>query len=412
MAQEKDDPVASLAKGLAADHTLAKARAEGGTATETENEADMSTEPAEEPDAPDRKVVGDFESFDEVRKWAADSGETIEPGDLAIVNGGLVRATRKGFDIVLSSIVDEYELTGTHSDAHEAEMQKLARIVENAEFESGRLLDDVRDLLLMLYKGQRVLWSGRSQAEQRDFAKQVEAQSKGIIRKIARVVAEGEEISVAGKLERYSHSGSFDLKITAASDEEAALQLFRMQGHDVVILSADSARFIESSSEAETDPDEPDMFADPEEPEVEEEQPEPPADDSDLADGDDEPDAVTKATASNDDGVGEYESRSNPDDEPDAEFEEASEEELAQQEGRGENTAGDDAPKADYVGAKEPEDAVPGESWIKPGHNDDRPRYKNPNGKWYLTAPTAEALDEWRQSQASEASDGFPDDPA
>lgn len=427
MKDKNEDPVDRLGKDLAADHTLEKARAAGEPEP---TGADEPEQPVEvEDDEP--QFLGDFDSYDAVREYASDAEVAIVTGDLAVVNGGLVRATSngKGFEILVPSLVDMFAPDGLHSDAHEAEMRKLESIVAAAEFESGSLLDDVRELLLLLYKGQRVLWAGRSQSEQRDFGKQVEGQAKGIIRKIARVVAEGEQIAVAGKLERYTHSGTFDLKLSAASDEETALQLFRMQGHDVVIMSADASRFLEAKSETETDEDEPELgFADPSPEPVEEDVAEdPPADDSDLAGGDETADAVTRAEAAGEDpGVGAYESRSNPDDEPetDAEvsarlapaddFEEATEEELAQQAGRAGKPEGDDVPAADYVGPKEPDDAVPGETWVDTSKSDGRPRHKHPNGKWYLSAPSEESLEEWRASQnapPAEDDDGFPADP-
>ena len=462
MTKANEDPVDKLAKELAADHTLAKARAEGEPATESENEPETSTETPDELADDEPQIIGDFDSFDAVREYAEAEGLAIVTGDLAVVNGALVRFEGGAFKQVVASLIDEFAPAGVHSAAHEGEMQRLARIVENAVFDTGSLLADVRNLLLMLYKEQRVLWSGRSEQEKRDFAKQVEAQAKTLIRKITRVVAEGETISVAGKLERYTHSGSFDLKISAQSDEEAALQLFRMQGHDVVIMSADAARFLEDAKAPEVEPDEPGLpFADADPVTAEDvaelrEKLDPPEDDSDLADAgfddededevdfDDEPQDEAPAPgtgaaaiaamnarareAQADDGVGDYESRTNPDDEPESDadisarvlagepdgFEEMSESELAQQAGRAGNPEGDTLPAADYVGPKQPDDAVPGESWLDTSKDDARPRYKHPNGKFYLSPPSAESLEEWRAAQNGAGSaddDGFPADP-
>lgn len=426
--EKTEDPVDKLGKDLAADHTLEKARAETAPAVDDEETEELESEAEAEPIddgefGEEASFIGDFESYDAVRDFAGDNETGLALGDLAVVNGGLVRVTKGGgFEIVVPSLLDEYAFTGLHSDAHEREMQKLERIAVNADFESGSLLDDVRDTLILLYKSQRVLWSGRSQAEQRDLGKQIEAQAKTLIKKIARVVAEGEQISVAGKLERYTHSGSFDLKITAQSDEEAAMQLFRMQGHDVVILSADSSRFLESSSELETDPDEPSLFADGEEPDDVEEYV-PPEDDSDLA-GDDEeeaagdpdPDEPEPAETKVEKPAGKlrkpsFGATSIPSPgkaEPAADdFTEASEEEVAKQQGRPGNPAGDDAPAADYVGPKEPAAAIPGETWVDTSKEDSRPRHKHPNGRWYLSAPREDDLEEWRSQQGDE----FPSSP-
>ena len=455
---DKADPVEQLGKELAADHTIDKATrprhfdsiaaamqadpplkqgdtaedAESGTRYEFDGEEfraidaepeSADSEPATEPDAP--VVIGDFDSFDAVREFAESECVALVPGCLAVVNGALVRLNGKGdFVTVLSDIVAEYELPGLHNEAHEREMQEVERVVLGAAFESGSLLGDLRDLVLGLYKSQRVLWSGRSQAEQRDLAKQVEGQCKTILRKVARVVAEGETIAVQGKLEKYSHGGSaFDLKLSAASDEGSALELFRMVGHEVVIVSADSERFM-NADEPVVDLDEPGLPLD-EADELDEaddaDEAEPVSDDdSDLAgdEADDERPADERgaeaasehaeSVKANDPEPGDYEARQNPDDD----FEEASDEELAAQRDRGQ---GDKTAQADYIGPREPLDAVPGESWIDTSSDDERPKFKNPNGRWYLKPPRDEELEEWRASQAeadeADAEDAFPDSP-
>ena len=455
---DKADPVEQLGKELAADHTIDKATrprhfdsiaaamqadpplkqgdtaedAESGTRYEFDGEEfraiDTDSESADSESAPEPAepvVIGDFDSFDAVRDFAESECVPLVPGCLAVVNGALVRLNGKGdFVTVLSDLVAEYELPGLHNEAHEREMQEVERVVLGAAFESGSLLGDLRDLVLGLYKSQRVLWSGRSQAEQRDLAKQVEGQCKTILRKVARVVAEGETIAVQGKLEKYSHGGSaFDLKLSAASDEGSALELFRMVGHEVVIVSADSERFM-NADEPVVDLDEPGLPLD-EADELDEaddaDEAEPVSDDdSDLAgdEADDERPADERgaeaasehaeSVKANDPEPGDYEARQNPDDD----FEEASDEELAAQRDRGQ---GDKTAQADYIGPREPLDAVPGESWIDTSSDDERPKFKNPNGRWYLKPPRDEELEEWRASQAkadeADAEDAFPDSP-
>jgi hypothetical protein len=413
--------------------------------------------------------IGGFESFDEVRSFA-DGGDgegmPLVDGDLCVVNDGLVRYEGGAFKVVLSNIVDEYALPADHTERFAADLAELERIVLAADFESGPLLGSVRDVIIALFKGRPKGWSEMSKLEQRDLAKQIEGQAKTIIRKIVRVVAEGPEISVHGKLERYTHAGSFDLKISAVSDEEAALQLFRMQGHEVIIRSADSERFVNGVDEVEGEDDQrPLPFADPEE---EREEYVAPADDSDLAGDADEDeleegDEVVAELSDEDvalvaidgdelegDGSGEalppieeegagteqleeepleqYAGRSpEPSEEdplavaaerdaspPASDFDEATDDELAAQRARASVAAAQRA--ADYTGPKMPDEAIPGESW----HNtaDDRVKWKHPNGKWYVGEPDADAVAAWKRDNlppppAAPADDeAFPDEPA
>lgn len=463
MNDKTTDPVAQLGQQLAADHVLDKARAAGEQQAEPAS-SDADEEPAEtsgyaEPlvdNDDEARFIGDFASFEEARAFLADDGDDFQRGDMTVVNGGLVRTRADGsFEVIVSSLLDEYAPPADHTERFARSLSDLERIVLEADFESGPLLGGLRDTMLALFKARPKGWNEMSEMEKKDLAKQLESQAATIIRKVARVVAEGEEISVTGKLESFNCKGGFDLKISAPGDEEAVVQLYRMTGHEVVIMSADAERFLTATA-PEVEPDEPGLpFADPPAAEA---SPEPayvpPADDSDLAgDADEDEDDVIEddetaaaETLADIDGPlagsepGEYEGRSNPDDEPDGDLEtgsaddnselgqaiasadpdfvEATAEELAAQVGRsGSEPAGDATAKADYVGPREPEDAVPGESWIDTSREDQRPRFKHPNGKFYLSPPTAEVLEAWRAGNnpaAEESADenGFPADPA
>lgn len=412
---KKKDLVAELGQQLAADHTIAKAVAAGAPATTEQASAEAGPSPEEVDDDNEAAFLGGFESFDEVRAFVAGAEGDVElaRGDMAVVNGGLVRFNGSAFDIVLSDIVGEYGFDVDHTAAFGRSLSDLEATVLKAEFEAGSLLGGVVDVLVGMFKGRPKQWSQMSQMEQRDLLKQLENQAKTLIRKVVRVVAEGEEISLVGKLERYSNAGTFDLKITANSDEEAALALFKMQGHEVLIRSADAAQYL-GGVEVKTDPDEPGLpFADnvsaDEVRELKESIPAPPEDDSDLADAAnagpgeivdedplgleiEDPDAATGTgddalpaisdevaeAALEDAGIGDYESRQGPDD-----FVEATAEELAAQAGRNPPALAVDY---DYTGPAKPSKPAYGESW----HDTTRDVVKYWNGKgWYLTAPPA-----------------------
>lgn len=414
------DPVADLANGLAADH-----------AAEKNKKAPKAAAPAQDdPDAPtstgDGNFIGDFDSFEAVREYANGEGFNIEAGDMTVINGSLCRYTGKVFEVVVD-LLTEYAAPADHIESFNRSLNSIERVVLGAKFESGSLMANVRDVVIDLFKNRPKAWTEMSNAEQRDLVKKIEASATDLVRKVARVIAEGEEISIVGKLERYTHSGSFDLKISSPAEEEAAIQLFRMQGHDIVIVSADAKRFIDGMPDAVTDADEPELFPSAAETIIEQREPEaPPADDSDLAgdevdtsdetvaetedavDTEEETNVVPIAKAdevkpvslvdqlrapsfgngkigSDDDGVGEYESRENPED-------------VAERE---------TAPTATYVTSTKPSSTTPGETWYNP--EDEKLRHLHTNMKWYMQAPTEEALAKWRAENEKDEG-GFDDE--
>lgn len=168
-----------------------------------------------------------------------------------------------------------------HVTAFERRIDRLTEIALEAEFAGGSLVGDIRDALLDAFKHRPKPWSQMSADEMRDMNKGLETIAKTLIRKIVLVVAEEDDVSVPAILKGYSVKGdAFALKIEAKGDEDTALELFRMDGHDVVILRADAKRFHGQKREAEVIDDQASLeFADA----APKPAPEHPSDDSDLA---------------------------------------------------------------------------------------------------------------------------------
>lgn len=152
-----------------------------------------------------------------------------------------------------------------HAAAFERHVERLQQTALDAEFESGTLVGDIRDVLLDTFKLRPKPWAHHSESEQRDLAKALENVAKTVIRKVVFVVAEQDEISVTATVKGYSAKGGvFKINAEARGDEETATQLFGMDGHDVVIMSADSARFTGQKNDADVQPDAPGLpFSDP-----------------------------------------------------------------------------------------------------------------------------------------------------
>lgn len=143
-----------------------------------------------------------------------------------------------------------------HISAFDEKVEKLVQLASEAEFENGSLLGDVRDRMLEIFKNRPKAWSQMSEAEHRDIGKALENAAQTLIRRVVLVVAEGDEISVTGTLKGYSaKGGDFQLKVEAQGDDATALQLFKMDGHAVVIKSADASKLLGKKSEAEVIPD-------------------------------------------------------------------------------------------------------------------------------------------------------------
>lgn len=165
-----------------------------------------------------------------------------------------------------------------HISAFDEQLEKLQQIVLDAEFDTGSLLGGVRDTLLEIFKHRPKAWSQMSEAEHRDLGKALENAAQALIRRVVLVVTEEDEIAVTGTLKGYSaKGGDFQLKVEAQGDDETALQLFKMDGHSVVIISADASKFLGKNGEAEVIPDQAALaFSDSEEP------PKEPAEEVDL----------------------------------------------------------------------------------------------------------------------------------
>lgn len=172
-------------------------------------------------------------------------------------------------------------------------LERLSRIVEEAEFDTGTALGDLRDCILDLFKHRPKVWSAMSQSEQQDTVRAVEKLGQQIMRKMVLVIAQDESESIQGTLDpKFSVKGdTIELKVKVDHiDGDVLLLAYQLADHKVVLVSADDKRFSSQRRDVPTDPDQiPMTFADdkPKAPRAIESAPPAapaPADDSDLAD--------------------------------------------------------------------------------------------------------------------------------
>lgn len=194
-------------------------------------------------------------------------------------------------------------------------LNRLTAIVEQAEFESGTALGDLTELVVELFKHRPKLWAAMDTNEQRDVIRHIEATCKKALAKVVLVVAQEESLTVEGTLlgkftidgEKVETRVKFD-----HADKDVVLDLYKMAGHRVVVISADDKRFSAKRREPETPGNQsPLPFADGGAPKpkageaITSEPPKHPADDSDLADVGDENRTHGDSSAINDGGDGE-----------------------------------------------------------------------------------------------------------
>lgn len=169
-------------------------------------------------------------------------------------------------------------------------LDRLARIVEESDFDTGTALGDMRDCILDLFKHRPKVWSAMSAGEQQDTVRAVEKLGQQILRKVVLVIAQEESESIqATFLGQFTVKGeAIEAKIKIEHvDSDTLLQAYGLAGHKVVIVSADDKRFSSQRRDAPIDPDQPEIpltFAD-DAPKAQAvaAAPPPPSDDSDLA---------------------------------------------------------------------------------------------------------------------------------
>jgi hypothetical protein len=269
-----DDPFAALAVGLSADHKAeTKTRTRKPKVTEAEGAQQNETDGAE--------------------AFAADD-VTTGPGDRVVVDDP------RADEPVPAAPGDDVDTV------FDRRLERLTALVEGAQFETGTVFGDVRDLVLDLFKHRPAVWSAMSNSQQRDTIRFVEDKAKEIVRRMVLVIAREESPSIdATFLDDFKvKNDAIEAKLKIEHiDAEVLVGLYGMAGQRVVIVSADDRRFMSARRDPATDPDQPEMeFAtgDPfgvKAADVDDH----PADDSDLAGEDDDGDDGIESVARTDD---------------------------------------------------------------------------------------------------------------
>lgn len=215
---------------------------------------------------------------------------------------------------------------GVREEQRAAELDNMKLIYAGTEIDLSSAVQGIRDATLEVFKHRRDPWHKLSTQEQKDMATAIELGAKISVRKTAELMAAQGRPHVRAMLKRYQDDGGkigVTLEI-AMADTPTVVQLHQASGKEVIIITADASEFANGKPPA-TQPDEPALdfeagsdFVDP------------PANDSDLADDDEDSPIAPPAGERVDLASGMYQTRpEGADDEGWVDEREATPEELA-----------------------------------------------------------------------------------
>jgi len=285
------DPIEALGIGLREDHQAEKAKrgrkpkAETVPEPVTDEQVEQAGKDAASADAP--ASAGDTASSD-----ASTTSDNVTSVGIAaaIIGNGAIATLSPTEQESPAGVVAATEPAAIF----DRRIERLVRIAEGAKFEGGTLFGDFRSAVLDIFKHRPKVWTAMSSDEQRQLVTFVEATCKRFLERIVLVVAENEGESLqATFLGNFAVKGdAIEAKVKIdAIDSDVLVDAYKLAGHRVIIVSADSKRFMGAGAPPTIDPDQLGMgFGDGPAPKPQAEQPaevQHPADDSDLAGEDD-----------------------------------------------------------------------------------------------------------------------------
>jgi len=254
------DPLEQLGKELAADHTTAK---------------NIAAETA------DTVAAGAIEGAGAVAAAGGDADQTA-----ADAIGGAAAATAEVVEAANeepANADNEDEV----SEAYQRRMDRLVRIVEEAEFESGTAVGDIRDVLRELFKARDKAYHLLDANERRTLDDQLTKVAQLVVRRVVLIIAEEESVTLQGTmLDALSVKGeTLEVKFKVEHvDKDVLMDAYNLAGQRVVVVSASDKRF--GGARRPNDPGERQVEIPFAEAKFAEDKPPaaaPPADDSDLA---------------------------------------------------------------------------------------------------------------------------------
>jgi len=199
----------------------------------------------------------------EKKRRARKSGQTAEAEALAA--GSPADEAEALGEVVDDSVQDALADLGDAIDARDADqdratdfaVERFERIVEEATFERGTLVGDIRDTLLDLFKGNPKPWSLINEDGQRAIAAALTDCARKIVRGVIVIISDDDGPAIHAKLEGYAEKGGLKINCTATGNDETVLALHKAVGRNVIIRTADANRYDSERGEPSIMPDEP-----------------------------------------------------------------------------------------------------------------------------------------------------------
>jgi len=226
--RKQADPIDVLATQVAADHTANKNSPDKPTVDE----------------AADTVAAGAIEGSGAV---AAAGGDADQAAAGAI--GGAAAAQAEVVDAV--STADEVpadEDLDPADVAFQRRLDRLVRIVEDSEFDSGTALGDLRDTVLDIINSMdaKTLPHMLDANQRRALGQRIEKACQLALRRVVQIIAEEDSLNITGTLlSKWSANGDAiegKLKLDGI-DDDVLLDFRKLAGHRVVVISADDKRF-------------------------------------------------------------------------------------------------------------------------------------------------------------------------
>lgn len=126
-------------------------------------------------------------------------------------------------------------------------LARLTTLATEAQFETGTLFGDLRDLMLDQYKHQVKPWAQMKPSEKQAIVNQCESVAGIVVGKMVLVLAQEDSETVQGTLDKkWTVNGeSIELKVKLAEvHNDTLIDVLKLAGQRVVLVSADSKRFM------------------------------------------------------------------------------------------------------------------------------------------------------------------------
>lgn len=122
--------------------------------------------------------------------------------------------------------------------------EALQAMIKNGLLRPEELVADLRDTMLELFRHRPALWESMQEAEQRDVARIIHNCCVGAISEACAIIASEGRPSISAKLEKCAFKGgTFAIALKAMGGPELAAEIAELDGHEVLIISADAAPF-------------------------------------------------------------------------------------------------------------------------------------------------------------------------